>query len=302
MRSDGTNPRLLTTDLPGVHATPEISPDGEWIVFSSNRHAPATFQIRLYVMRVDGSEITRLGFADPADEPGATDVDADPDWGPGNRLVFKRELDLPNPRFSRIMTASIDPATKLISDVEIRTDGTPELFDAGYAPGDYDPKLSPDGSRIVSYRRLSGAPPDPFGRWDMWVGDTDPLVPHSVTFLNADPNVADLLPRWNSNGTRLALWSIDANVFPADGIDIVVVAPDGSGRTNITAGNGLVETMPSWHPTHPDRLVYSARSPLPIPSFSGPFFPSVPALSVGAAALLAGILVFLGVCAFYSQR
>ncbi len=89
---------IRLTDVRGYDAEASVSPDGEWIVFSSNRQAfdhqlsdeegrqlemdPAYFA-DIYIMRTDGSEQTRL-----TDVPG---YDGGPFFFPdGSRIVWRR--------------------------------------------------------------------------------------------------------------------------------------------------------------------------------------------------------------------
>ena len=57
MNPDGTNIERLTKGQ-GSNEDPYFSPDGEFIVFSSNR----TGQKNIYVMNVDGTFVKRLTF------------------------------------------------------------------------------------------------------------------------------------------------------------------------------------------------------------------------------------------------
>lgn len=281
MNIDGTRPRLLTdlnangmrSNNGSIDATPEPSPDGRFIIFVSNRHDPSSIQLRLYVMGIDGSNPVQLAFADNAPLP--TELDGDPEWGPDNKIVFKREAINVADRFSRVHTATIDTDTMTLSSVVERTNGVPGNF-AFFPPGDYDPKTSPDGDLIASYRVLSD-PADPtnpadFGDWDVWVGQySDPNQPSvgSITFLDVDPNTANLFPRWDRTGTRLALWRTTPTSLP-DPMDILIFELDIQrspfsvrllNQTNITANAGWIESMPSWNtdPLQPDSIVYSAE-------------------------------------------
>ena len=275
MNSDGTRPRLLTDlDSEGrranngaIDATPEPSPDGAYIIFASNRHDTSQFQLRLYVMEIDGSNPLQLSYA--VDGPAADELDADPGWGPDDTIVFKREQITAGPRFSRLYTARINVATMTLENVTLRTDGADGSLNF-FPPGDYDPKVSPDGSMIASYRHLADTP-GIFGDWDLWVGQTtDPAQPGlaSITFLDSNPDTADLFPRWSISGDKLAIWSVDATVM-VDPIDIFIIELDilqapfsvsVANRTNITAGQGWIESMPSWNtdPVESHLLVYSA--------------------------------------------
>jgi len=286
MNVDGTRPVLLTdVDAQGAFAddgfvdtTPEWSPDGAHVLFSSSR-AGAAPALRLWAMDADGSDIRPVLFEPGGAPVDGVELDADPQWGPGNRVAWKRAIIAP-PTFSRVMTGTIDPATMTISGVATRTDGPPGTF-ATNTPGDFDPKISPDGAWIASYRHLDDAftitylgDPVTVGDWDLWIGPfSDPAQPGdaSIAFLEVDDRVGDFLPRWNLTGDKLAFWSVDFDAFDAggDAQDIVVVdvatgpgGPATSNRTNITAGvpGDWREGMPAWStdPADPDTLIYSA--------------------------------------------
>lgn len=288
MNVDGTRPRLLTDLQNGrvmnkgaIDATPEPSPDGQFIIFVSDRNnSPSAFQIELFIMGIDGSNPQPLSYA--SDGPTGTEIDADPHWGPNNQITFKRENLGSTSRYSRVYTATIDTSTFTLSNVTLRTDNPDQVL-IGAAAGDYDPKISPDGTLITSYRHLADptTPTDPndplfnpadFGDYDIWVGQyTDPQQPTdaSLVFLDVSPTTINLFPRWNINGDKLAVWQSEpGRVSSPDLIDIVVfdltiqTAPFSITSTdnNITDGDNWIETMPAWNtdPMQPDTLVYSA--------------------------------------------
>ena len=275
MNIDGSRPRLLTDlDATGmvsnngaIDATPEPSPDGRYIIFATDRDDPGSAKIKLYVMEIDGKNPVPVTYASNAPDTANGEIDADPDWGPNSMITFKRET-LASPHFSRVYTATIDTTTMTLSNVTLRTDGTDDALSP--AKGDYDPKISPDGSLITSYRRLAGTP-GLFGDYDIWVGRfSDPAQPAaaSLTFLDVDPATAHLFPRWNQAGDKLAVWSADSN-NSTDPIDIIVFdlniqtspfSVSVASKVNITKNGGWIETMPSWNtdPAEPDTLIYSA--------------------------------------------
>ena len=275
MNLDGSRPRLLTDvgadgkrlDNGAVDATPEPSPDGSHIIFGSDRHNPGSFQIRLYVMGIDGSNPVQVQYE--SDAPGEDELDADPFWGPDNKVTFKREKRTSGAKFSRIYTATMNPGTMTLTNVTLRTEGEEGVLNV-IGPGDYDPKVSPDGQLIASYRHLSSSP-GIFGDWDVWIGRySDPAQPgeESVQFIDVDQNTANLFPRWDRSGKRLAVWSINA-AGSGDIVDIIVYRLSFNQspfivtleqKRNITAGQGWAESMPSWNtdPLKPDMLVYSA--------------------------------------------
>jgi Tol biopolymer transport system component len=273
MNLDGTRPRMLT-DYDGfgarvnngwIDVTPHVSPDGTHVIWASNRSAPGTSRLRLYVMEIDGERQRLLGYGNAA--PASDELDSDCQWGPGDRIVWKRERITAGARSSKLYTATLNRNNWRLENVVQRTapaDGTLNFF----PPGDYDAQISPDGNWIASYRHLANAP-GPFGDWDAFVGrTTDAAQPAdaSITFLLPDTTIADLFPRWNGAGNRLALWSLDSTVVAGDAIDVFVFDLDLAGATpavtavhNVTEGDGWDESMPSWSTSTatPEKLFFS---------------------------------------------
>jgi Tol biopolymer transport system component len=274
MNLDGTRPRMLTDyDFTGVRidngwidVTPHVSPDGSHVIWASNRTFPGTSRLRLYVMEIDGERQRLLDYGNAS--PATDELDSDPQWGPNDLVVWKRERITAGARSSRLYTATLNRNNWRLENVVQRTapaDGTLNFF----PPGDYDAQISPDGNWIASYRHLADAP-GPFGDWDAFVGRfSDPAQPGngSITFLLPDPDVADFFPRWNQASNRLALWSIDSTVVGGDATDVWVfdlnlggAAPVVTSAFNVTEGDGWAESMPSWStdPATPSKLYFSA--------------------------------------------
>jgi TolB protein len=114
---------LQLTDNTTDEATPDWSPDGDWIAFASDAESEHEGSYDVYKMRVDGSEITRLTGSDAqewtptwsanssriafyrddkiivmeGDGSGAARIDLNrqaqnPDWAPsGSRIVFQAD-------------------------------------------------------------------------------------------------------------------------------------------------------------------------------------------------------------------
>jgi len=82
MNADGSDPRQLTRDPPGViNQAPDWSPDGKRILFQSNRDG----NVEIYVMDADGGNQTRLTH-----HPGR---DLDAEWSAdGTRIAFDRDI------------------------------------------------------------------------------------------------------------------------------------------------------------------------------------------------------------------
>ena len=109
MNADGTNQRKLTDNL-SDHWQPAWSPDSQYIAFSSNSPSPGDNPYSIYIIHVDGSDITQV----------TTDVhknDSSPDWSPdGHWIAFSRSIG-PN-RDDLMLVNPFDPTFKLISFIE----------------------------------------------------------------------------------------------------------------------------------------------------------------------------------------
>ena len=84
MNRDGSGLKNLTNSK-YFDGYPEWSPDGQHIVFASNRHGIARFHLQLFIMKADGSDIQQISHNQPDEE------DVRPDWSPdGKQIVFNR--------------------------------------------------------------------------------------------------------------------------------------------------------------------------------------------------------------------
>jgi len=95
---DGSASKCLTCGQPGPNGFPQERPQGDWILFCSSRHQAVTFGspclggigTDLYIMRPDGSHLTRLTMPGMPFEPAGTLYDNyHPYWAPdGRHLVW----------------------------------------------------------------------------------------------------------------------------------------------------------------------------------------------------------------------
>ncbi len=141
----GAEPRRLTTD-PGLDYNGVLSPDGRWVVFTSER----TGSPDLYVLDLHGDAAPRPLVEGPAMEDAAA---ISPD---GGRLLFVSTRD-----------GNAD-----VFEMRFRPEDPSAAGEArnltGNAAGDYNPAYSPDGTRILfsssrdaAVATSSGASPGP---------------------------------------------------------------------------------------------------------------------------------------------
>ncbi len=182
----GTLRRL--TDARGYDAEGAVSPDGQWIVFSSNREAYASaltqeqqaifendksYFLDLYRMRVDGSGLQRL-----TDTPG---YDGGPFFSPdGSRICWRR--------------FSTDGATAEI--FVMNADGSQPRQITHLGALSWAPFFHPSGDYLIFATNLHG-----FGNFELYLTDSEGRrEPVRVTFTEG----FDGLPAFSPDGRTLA--------------------------------------------------------------------------------------------------
>ena len=105
--------------------------------------------------------------------------------------------------------------------------------------GDFDPKLSPDGSRVVFMRHVSAFS---FATLlvDVATGKEQELSP------NLSPDAADAVPEWSADGKTILFWRIDRSKLSDCGI--WKMTADGRYRQRIPLPRGYFYTMPAFFP------------------------------------------------------
>jgi TolB protein len=188
---------------------PAWSPDGGELAFLSWR----ANSLGLYGLDLVSGEVREV-----IDSP---DHEADPDWG-GDLIAFTRNsrIWIIEPNGSGARSLSNPPRAG-------------EWGDANLPYGDYDPRISPDGSQVV-FERLVDAD-SPHGGYDLFLIDLKTSQETRLTNVGYSLGLAD----WSPDGSQL--------VF-------IVSAVEGEGRYDLylinADGSGLRDITPEYYPSN----------------------------------------------------
>jgi len=122
--------------------------------------------------------------------------------------------------------------------------------------GDYDPKLSPDASRVAVQRNVGK------GVFHIVVADvkTGEEKDLSAPYLKPGATVADCLPGWSSDGRLIIFWHGDTEHLPNSGL--YTILPDGSDRKRVPLPHGYFYKTPCFFPKEGSdkntRIIFSA--------------------------------------------
>lgn len=237
VRPDGSELQSLVPPRKGmVAANGYWTEDGKAILYAANDNPRKQGQINR--VEIEGRRISKVPIAgdlwasDPHPAGGKLAVSVH-DTTRKNMSIWVAEADGSRPRqVTRPRAAGIDPATK-----------TPL--------GDFDPKLSPDGNRLVAMRNMGGH------NWhavvvDLRTGEERDISPERSV---------DGVPEWSGDGRKLIFWHVDPKDLPRSGL--YTMDPDGSNRQRIPLPRGFFYTMPAFFPGDASgpsaRIIFSAQ-------------------------------------------
>ncbi len=170
MNSDGADQTRLTFDSRNDQR-PDISPNGEQVVFSSNRitaeNPEGDFEI--FIMNSDGSDVRQLTF-------NAAD-DSWPRWSPNGKWIA--------------FHSNVDGNYEIYV---IRPDGTDLTRVTDYPGLDQYPEWSPNGKQLAIRRDL-----------ELYLIDKDGSNPVQLTFTT--PPAINQMASWSPDGKQLAFLS-----------------------------------------------------------------------------------------------
>jgi Tol biopolymer transport system component len=220
MNLDGSGVETIIPPKPGViAANGSWTPDGDSLIFISTddpQHQPEIHKINLATRK-----ITRVPT------PAGKAV-ADPNWV-GNNLVFPVLGGGADSLWT--MNADGSNAQQVTHPTPSRKAGSTDNF------GDFDPKLSPDDSKIAFMRIFGGT------GWRVMVVD---LKTSQERDLTSSGGVIEGLPTWSSDGKLLLYRHIDQKKIPETGL--YTMTPDGNDRKMVPLPRGFLYNHGSFFP------------------------------------------------------
>jgi dipeptidyl aminopeptidase/acylaminoacyl peptidase len=212
VRWDGTGRRALTRTPDSDESGPQVSPDGQWIAFLSDR-GDEDAKTQVWVMHAEAGEAEKL-----TDLPGGV---SEFDWSPDSaRLAViaddperpageekpkqPRPIEINRYYFKEDYHGWVTDRRQHLYLFDVATRKATQLTSGSH--DEFMPAFSPDGGRIA-YVTKRGADPDRHLNWDVYVIDARAGAEERrvTTFAGADNEPGlESPPAWSPDGRRIA--------------------------------------------------------------------------------------------------
>ncbi len=223
VRMDGSGLKSLIPPRKNIiNVNSYWTPDGKGLIYMSNDN-PDKRKLRIKHIDIATRRITNVS---PADIPWVSDphqVD--------RKIVFPATIDKRDVRSIWLMKLGSGRAEQITHPAFPKS-----AMKRKPPPGDSDPKLSPDGTKVAFTRH--------FGK-----GNFHTIVLDLKTGREKDISrrvTTDVMPEWSSDGRLLAYWHVDMKNIRK--IGIYTIRPNGKGRRQVPLPRGYHFKMPSFFP------------------------------------------------------
>ena len=201
LSTDGNDLRRITQNTTW-DLYPAWSPDGSRIAYLSQTAS----NLDIFIMNADGSNAKLLY--------GSSSNEADIDWR-GESIVFSKD--------SSIWIMQSDGSG--VRQVTNPPRGG-EWGKANLPFGDYDPRISPDGTRVIFERLVEDQ--SPHGNYDLFIVDIDSSKEFQLTHSGYSQGLAS----WSNSGEQIVY--IVAAIGSTGHYDLYLMKADGTENRNIT--------------------------------------------------------------------
>lgn len=227
----GTEIKTIAGPVPGeVNANATFTSDGKKIIFVSTRSGNGAL---LYWYDIATGTTTQVPT------PPALHRISDP-HEVGNKIIFPVHPE-PGGGLQGIWMMNRDGSQA--RQVSFPKE-TPGAAAETLGQGDYDPRLSPDGSHVTIFRNVGGA-------FHIVVNDTSSGAETDLTqpLFPERKLTAEGVAAWSSDGKLLIFRHIDVPKEGPQGVGIYVMKPDGSGRQRVPIPKGeFPHVQPEFFP------------------------------------------------------
>jgi Tol biopolymer transport system component len=233
LNSDGSGLQTLVPGKPGIcNGNGNFSADGKSVIFVSSDNQSRQGRICKIDLQTDKiSEIT------PTPAISGCSNQADPHVVK-DKIVFTAQVRSHSLPLNQLWVMNIDGsgASQLTDPVDCLKKAS------GVEPiaGDFDPKLSPDASKVASMRHIDK------DQFDVIVINRQSRIETDLSQAHLHPQSADAVPEWSSDSKLLVFWHTDRRHVHDCGL--WTMTPTGEKRSTIDLPRGYFYSMPAFFP------------------------------------------------------
>ena len=245
VHADGTNLHELAPGVPAGKASPDISPDGTKVIFSS-----WVDPTQIWEASIEGGQPVLVSTDCAA---ASACLEHDPSYSPdGKRVAFMRVENAGSSRMSSVIGVR-DLATHEVSLLET----TRVMLSTGDLA---QPTWSPDGLQIAYHRNTQGPTEEHPSKIRIEIVNVDGTGLRELPAPDGEAQAAD--PDWSPDGSLIVFSSMGNREGEGTGgsTGIFTIHPDGTGLTDICGsclGGGIA---PSWTPDGEHILFWGFRT------------------------------------------